>query len=453
MSRRPDLRWRTLGAQLLLLVGISSLLLGLVSLWRQGQVTGSRMLKDTPISPATPAPIAFERDAVTVATEPILPPLPTATSSPDQPLTNASSALIQPPPLSTRLLTLAIPSPATATGLMTSSPPPGLSALLGSPAPPATTPWPPAKTSEGLYDLPQRMGVGSGLVPVTRDIADSLGFGWYLDWMLDPSGLRAPDLEYFPTIRLKEGRLSIDRQQLVAAVEALPGALWLIGNEPDVKWQDNVKPDVYAQIYHDLYTLLKALDPTCQVAIGGVSQPTPLRLCYLDLILDAYQANYGDPLPVDVWNVHAFVLREERDNWGVDIPPGMTEQAGRLYEIADHDSMIIFQQQIVNFRRWMKERGQQEKPLIVTEYGILMPADYGFSAQRVERFMLDSFEFFRTAIDPDLGYTADGGRLVQRWCWYSLSSTRYPTGNLLGMNGGELTPLGEAFREYSQSPP
>jgi hypothetical protein len=131
----------------------------------------------------------------------------------------------------------------------------------------------------------------------------------------------------------------------------------------------------------------------------------------------------------------------------------MADQAGRLYEIADHDSTTIFRQQIVDFRRWMKEQGQQEKPLIVTEYGILMPADYGFSSQKVEQFMLDTFEFFRTAADPSLGYTADGGRLVQRWCWYSLFSTRYPTGNLVETDSGELTRQGEAFREYSQSPP
>jgi hypothetical protein len=373
-----------------------------------------------------PAPIT--------ATEPILPPPPTTTSSPTLPLTSANPTPIQLSPSST----------------------------LAAPILPTLTPWPLATTSRGLYTLRQRLGVGSGQLPVTRDIADRLGFGWYLDWTLDANRFRAPGLEYVPTIRVKEGWISTDGKRLLptlsAAVDALPGALWLIGNEPDVKWQDNVRPDVYAQLYHDLYTLLKSRDPTCQVAIGGISQPTPLRLRYLDLILEAYQTRYGEPMPVDVWNVHAFILREERDNWGVGIPPGMADRTGRLYEIADHDNMTIFRQQIVDFRRWMKERGQQDKPLIVTEYGILMPTDYGFSPQRVERFMLDTFEFFRTAIDPSLGYAADGGRLVQRWCWYSLFSARYPTGNLVRpavalMNSGELTPQGVAFSEYSHWPP
>jgi hypothetical protein len=174
---------------------------------------------------------------------------------------------------------------------------------------------------------------------------------------------------------------------------------------------------------------------------------------YLDMILEAYQARYGEPMPVDVWNVHNFVLREEKDSWGVDIPPGMGDQRGRLYEIADHDDMTIFRQQIVDFRRWMKERGQQDKPLIVTEYGILMPSEYGFPPTKVERFMLDTFEFFRTAADRTLGYAADGYRLVQQWCWFSLVDERYPSGNLVRLDSRALTPLGEAFKAYVNSSP
>jgi hypothetical protein len=449
VSHRLPLGWRIVLALILLLAGVSSLLLGAVNLWRHRQAAGFQMLRDTPTTTTISAQIPSERDRIAVVTEPILPLRPTVTSSPTLSLTNAGSASIQQPPP----LTVAIPLPTVATGLMTRSPSAGFSTPLATPAPPATTPRRPATAGGAIHALRQRLGVGSGLVAVTSDIADTLGFGWYLDWRLTPDGFRTPGLEYVPTIRLKEGQPSTDRQRLLAAVRALPGALWIIGNEPDVKWQDNVRPDVYARLYHDLYTLLKNLDPACQVAIGGVSQPTPLRMRYLDLILDAYQKRYGEPMPVDVWNVHAFILREERDNWGVDIPPGMADQSGRLYEIADHDSTTIFRQQIVDFRHWMKEQGQQEKPLIVTEYGILMPADYGFSPQKVEQFMLDTFEFFRTAADPSLGYTADGGRLVQRWCWYSLFSTRYPTGNLVETDSGELTRQGEAFREYSQSPP
>jgi hypothetical protein len=254
-------------------------------------------------------------------------------------------------------------------------------------------------------------------------------------------------------IRLRDGAPVPSGEELLAAIEANPGSLWLIGNEPDVRWQDNVAPETYARLYHELYHLLKTHDPSSQVAIGGITQPSPLRLRYLDLVLDTYESQYGEPMPVDVWNVHNFVLREERDDWGVDIPPGIDEETGLLLEIDDHDSLPQFEEQIVDFRRWMKGRGQQNKPLIVTEYGILMPADYGFPPARVESFMINTFEFFRTAADPDLGYPPDDYRLVQRWCWYSLADTAYPTGNLYQPETGNLTSLGTAFRRYVQSEP
>ena len=201
--------------------------------------------------------------------------------------------------------------------------------------------------------------------------------------------------------------------------------LWLIGNEPDVAWQDNATPEQYAASLH----------PTAgdqggrcyrQVAIGGVSQPTPLRMAYLDRILAAYKAEVGVEMPVDVWNVHVFILREERDSWGVGIPPGMPVDRGNLYEISDHADMAIFRRQITDFRRWMAARGLRDKPLIVTEYGILMPASYGFPPDLVSTFLVDTFDFFLTA-DDRIGYPADDHRLVQAFNWFSVADSIYPT--------------------------
>jgi len=293
------------------------------------------------------------------------------------------------------------------------------------------------------------LGIGVAQLPLTGELARQLGLGWYLNWRVIPNGVVSSDVAYVPMIRIRDGQPDPGGQALLSAIDALPGALWLIGNEPDVEWQDGVPADRYAQIYHDLYHQIKGRDPASQVAIGGVSQPTPLRLRYLDQILNAYQARYGEPMPVDVWNVHNFILREERDSWGVGIPPGMSERSGRLREIDDHDDMAIFRQQIVDFRRWMAQHGQQNKPLIVTEYGILMPSEYGFPPAQVEQFMIDTFEYFRTAADPALGYAADGYRLVQRWCWFSLSDERYPTGNLVHPDSS-LTRLGQAFSAYAR---
>jgi hypothetical protein len=293
-----------------------------------------------------------------------------------------------------------------------------------------------------------RFGFGVASSTIDRFDVGQLHAGWYLDWSADPEPARPGGMEYAQMVSVRGGSAFPRDGDLQEIARSNPGSLWLVGNEPDVSWQDSLTPVEYAGVYHHVYTLLKDADPTCQVAIAGVAQPTPLRLFYLDLILEAYHDLYGERMPVDVWNVHAFILREERSSWGVDIPPGMTVDEGRLYEIEDHDSLEIFRQQVVDFRRWMEESGERDKPLIVSEYGIVMPAEYGFSQQRVQDFMYATFDFFMTATDPELGYAPDGYRLVQRWLWYSLSDTVYPTGNLFDPVTGQITALGLAYGSY-----
>lgn len=249
-------------------------------------------------------------------------------------------------------------------------------------------------------------------------------------------------------VRVSEEGFRPDAGTITRVARQRPGSVWLIGNEPDVIWQDNTTPGGYARAYHDVYYVLKEVDPSCQVAIGGITQPSPLRLQYLDLVRASYQATYGGRLPVEMWHIHNFILREERGSWGVDIPPGVETDRGQLYEVDDNDSMEAFKQQILDFRRWMAEHGERDKPLVVTEYGIPMPEDYGFGFERVRTFMVATFDYLMTAVDTELGYPADGNRLVQRWAWFSMGDTLYPTGNLADVESGRLTRLGEVFGEY-----
>jgi hypothetical protein len=272
--------------------------------------------------------------------------------------------------------------------------------------------------------------------------------GWYLAWRVEQEPPLPGDIRFVQMVKVFGDTYKPRLSRILAAVHNNPGSLWLIGNEPDVVWQGNATPEQYAATYGVLYAAIKEADPTAQVAIGGVSQPTPLRIEYLERILAAYEAQYGTPMPVDVWNVHAFILREERDSWGVGIPPGMDVDQGTLYEIEDHDDMAIFQEQIVGFRRWMAEKGFRDKPLLVSEYGILMPDSYGFPPDAVSQFLVDTFDFFLTARDGQTGYPEDDNRLVQAFCWYSIADTRYPTPNLFDPKSYTVTPVGEVFQAY-----
>ena len=297
--------------------------------------------------------------------------------------------------------------------------------------------------------LLERVGVSGSPHDVDKARDAGLEFGLFLDWRTKSKW--SADVEFWQMVRLSEaGMVEPESWEVLAtAVAAQPGSVWIMGNEPDVIWQDNITPERYAELYHETSTFIKARDATAQIAMGGVSQSTPLRLAYLDRILMAYEAQFGQPMPVDVWTVHAFILREERDSWGVDIPPSMTEDEGILYEIADHDDLAIFEANIRAFRQWLWQRGYGERPLAITEFGILMPFDYGFPPEAVAAFMSQTFDFLQTARDETTGYAADDYRLVQWWFWYNLHDPDlYPTSNLYDRQTGELTQLGQAWQAY-----
>ena len=313
-----------------------------------------------------------------------------------------------------------------------------------------------------------RFGVGA-----PTNIADypvnNLRIGWYTDWGSALKPARPGGIEYLQMVRLAQTgpttyASSPSASALPAMIAANPGALWVIGNEPDRRaWQDSLEPQVYAIAYHDLYGQIKNADPSSRIVAGSIVQPTPLRLQYLDLVLSSYRARFGVDMPVDVWNIHAFILQEKSCSvscpydpdcgWGAGIPPGMSDCTGKTYTIEQHDDLAIFKQFIVDFRRWMADNNYQDRPLIITEFGVLMPPDYGtppFGPPRVNAFMNATFDYLSTAVGPS-GYGSDKGRLVQAWAWYSLSDNTSYNGWLFDPVTKARTALGNNFAAYTAS--
>lgn len=299
-----------------------------------------------------------------------------------------------------------------------------------------------------LPDCLSRTGVSGQLDMVDAAYHAGLHFGNYFNWWTEPEPPALEGVEFWQTIGISDAGFDLPLDIIELALKNQPGSTWIIGNEPDITWQDNVGPERYAEIYQQAYAFIKEADPTARVAPAPVGQPTPLRLAYLDRVLGAYEKQTGQPLPADIWTIHAFILREESGGWGVGIPPGMTEDRGRLYEIQDHDDLEILRQHIIEFRAWMAARGYQDRPLAVTEFGILHPSDYGFPPEVVIDFMLGALEIFST-IANDTGYKADDNRLVQWWFWYSVyDGGDFPTGNLYDPQSDQLTEIGQAFADY-----
>ena len=295
------------------------------------------------------------------------------------------------------------------------------------------------------------------------DVA-SLHIAWYSDWDSALSPLEPGGIEYAQLLWVSKGR-GPSLADVGPKVDANPGCLWMIGNEPECPKPPgggNNTPEQYADVYHELCTFIKGRDPTARIAIGGVVQATPLRLEWLDRVLDYYQTAFGEAMPVDVWNIHNMILQEKRDDWGCGIPTGLTDDIGRLYAISDNDNMSFFVQHIVDFRTWMRDRGQRDKPLIITEYGVLMPPLYGFTPDRVNAYMDATFDYLLAACDSELGCPADENRLVQRWLWCSLNDQPYNFVTGRGFNGalfdyryptypGVITEIGINFKQYTDA--
>lgn len=325
-----------------------------------------------------------------------------------------------------------------------------------------------------------RMGVAGEMTYYTT----TLQAGWYADWTANGNPPHPGGMEFAQTIVFNVNTPlntcggyrnpasdrtqitpSVEGAALIALLQANPGALWLIGNEPDSIYLGTpIMPELYAELYHEFYTFIKTYDPTAKVAIGAIVQPSPLRLEYLDKVLQRYQVLYGEKLPTDLWNIHLYALPEVRCNAGAGIPPGSSSQFGWYPDPQAWAQTVnpdVAVQGLRAMRQWMAERGERDKPLIITEFGQLIPDEPGdpgypyelsgilFTLAVSRDYMQGSITRFLTATDAQIGYPADGNRLVQLWAWYSLYDDYYG-GDLMNTDGS-FTVVGTAFAQIAAS--
>lgn len=344
---------------------------------------------------------------------------------------------------------------------------------------------------------------------------DTLGAGWFLNFGISPPpGTSVTNgAEFVHVVKVyqeKSGANYLDGYivspplpNLGNQIDNNPGNIWIVGNEVDrgpdpgqtVSPQGDMHADMYARAYHDLYHFIKQRDPSALVAVSALVQVTPGRIQYLNMVYDAYKEMYGMPMPVDIWNMHLYVLPEvlpnrqpngiagialgtdpaiaisERyDPTGNGNPANFKDSCPRadVYCYAEHDSMQAFAEQVVRMRQWMASKGYRNRPLILSEYSLLLPYQYAgssdlfydefgqtFNPARVETFMRESFEYLSTATDPNLGFPDDGNRLIQQWLWFSVRTDAEGSVSNLIQNEttGALTNLGQLFQSSVQAEP
>lgn len=337
---------------------------------------------------------------------------------------------------------------------------------------------------------------------------DELGAGWWLDFQVNYTDPAQNGAEYAHLIWVEQDKdahgnylnsyqVNPDMQSNSLGYLLLrrPGRMWIIGNEVDrgpdpgqlSGGQGDTRPEMYARIYHDVYHYIKEWDPTALVTPSALVQFTPGRAQYLDKVWDTYNSRYGEPMPVDLWNMHLYILPEMRNDGtpslfanialGTDPAVAMLEfngdinrcQKDNVYCLYEHDSQTVFADQVRRMRQWMKDHGYRSKPLIITEYSILLPYEvrpqpegcwvkdeFGncFTPQRVRNFAQGTFGFLESETDPNLGYPYDNNRLVQQWLWYAVYRNGLgKASNLLVSDSAplNLTPAGAAFSQATRA--
>ena len=313
--------------------------------------------------------------------------------------------------------------------------------------------------------------------PTTSYDLARIGFGNYVDWSHVRSSNVPSNIDYFRVLYVgTSAQFLADLASLPGWLSQNPGSVWIIGNEPDseVTYQDHIAPEIYGERFYSIATLIRKDDPTAIIGFGSVIEPTPIRMYYLTLALNRMAQLAGGVAQAhalfDVYTIHAFILNEaelynsagKAISWGAGLPVGYNSatwpapelihpELGETWKIYD---ISIFKQRLIDFRQWMKNQGDQNKPLWITEFGVLFPPmgnPYLYvSDTDAANFMAQTYDLMLGYKDPALGYPGDDNRLVQKWTWFSLNDLRtHFGGTLVDPLTSLSTQVGNEFASYN----
>lgn len=251
-----------------------------------------------------------------------------------------------------------------------------------------------------------RFGVCAEWDEALPDYLDQLGDVWYYDYHYRP-----PNAGDHP--RLFMVRWEDQGDALAQVLRENRGAWWAVGNEPNDPNQDDRTPEEYAVFYHDFWHWAKGIDKGCRITPAGIADAD---WRWADDFREAYRAAYGDYPPVDGWNIHNYLLETTISPYNVD----------------------EFKRRILAFRHWMMQIGEDDKPLFLTEFGVL----YGTGC--CER-PVDPPELTIAFMHETVTWLATTDH-VQYWAWFIANNAREFNGGLFDENG-QITAYGEMYRQ------
>lgn len=228
--------------------------------------------------------------------------------------------------------------------------------------------------------LPRGYGVAVGW---ERGVAalDRFGPVWYYDFTAE--GADRPGHARLLMIRPWDAPANLG-----PLVAAHPGHWWVVGNEPNDPHQDNQTPAAYARYFVRTAMRIRAADPTAGIIVAGLADADT---AWADRFLAAYRQISPKRSDIDAWNIHNYLLDG----------PSQYDQ-GR------------FKNRIIDFRKWMAAAGERDKPLLLTEFGVL----YGAGCCDRPRDVPERGHDFMRGVLAWLETT----RLVDAWSWFTLDS-------------------------------
>jgi len=235
---------------------------------------------------------------------------------------------------------------------------------------------------------------------------DQLGSVWYVDY-----DFRGAVLDRHPRLFLVEARADLNQAFAIAKVQR--GEWWQFGNEPNDPNQDNLSPAEYARRYREFYFGLKRADPSARVIAAGIADAD---WSWADAFRENYRAAFGRNPSIDGWSVHNYLLDHCEDATDAE----------------------KFKERLTAFRAWMARVGDADKPLLLTEYGVL----YGNGCCECPAIAPDAVVDFMQRTTRWMNES----RPAQSWAWFAVRTAGRFNGDLFDERGS-ITKFGLAYRE------
>lgn len=253
---------------------------------------------------------------------------------------------------------------------------------------------------------PQGFGVALGYGLGAQRELDALGKVWYLDY--NHTGGILGDHPRLLVVQTQD-----DLESVSSVAQANRGAWWQFGNEPNDPAQDNISASEYARYYQRFYLTLKRIDPSARITSAGIANAD---WQWADAFRQAYRSQFGRYPPIDGWNIHNYLLNDCTDALDVE----------------------AFRSRILLFRAWMSRIGEENKPLFLSEYGVL----YGngccgcpsIPAQGVIRYMQETSNWLSVS------------HTVTAWAWFAVNTGNRFNGDLFE-DGSNITLFGQAYQD------